>query len=77
MLTLLASFLDHPSPEVRWTVIFSLAKLRATEYRAEISHFVEDRTPTQYYGYVSGVARNALRVLDGDEDVDLWDAKSP
>ncbi|MBX7135647.1 MAG: HEAT repeat domain-containing protein [Fimbriimonadaceae bacterium] len=76
-LKLLASFLNHPSPEVRWTVIFSLAKLRATEYRDEISRLVEDRTPTQYYGYVSGVARNALRFFCGDEQVDLWHAKEP
>lgn len=76
-LALLASFLDHPSPEVRWTVVFSLAKLDAKAYRAEISRLVEDRTPTQYYGYVSGVARNALRLLDGDEDVDLLDASTP
>ena len=75
-LQVIADHLDHPCPEVRWTAIFSVAKLNATQYRGRLATLREDRTKSEY-GYVSAVARNGVKRLDGDEDVDLWDATTP
>lgn len=68
----LAGFLDHPSPEVRWTTVFRLACLRATEMRDRIAKLTADETKTKYYGYVSAMAKVAVRMLDGDDFVDLY-----
>lgn len=75
-LQVIADHLDHPCPEVRWTAIFSIAKLNAKKYRDQLAALREDRTNTEY-GYVSAVARNGVKCLDGDEEVDLHDATTP
>jgi hypothetical protein len=73
----LAGYLDHPSPEIRWTAIFRLATIQATQARDRIAALTADRTKTRHYGYVSRVAKNALRFLDGDYEVDLHEARNP
>ena len=75
-LAIIAAYLEHASPEVRWTAAFSLGTLRATEYRERLLRLCEDKTMTAY-GYVSGVARSAVRAIDGEEGVDLHDASCP
>lgn len=75
-LAIIASYLEHSSPQVRWTAAFSLGSLRATEYRPQLVQLEADKSLTPY-GYVSRVARNAVRAIDGEQDVDLHDASSP
>jgi HEAT repeat protein len=75
-LAIIASYLEHSSPQVRWTAAFSLGSLRGSEYRRQLVQLQADRTLTPY-GHVSGVARNAVRAIDGEHDVDLHDASSP
>ena len=75
-LQLIARQLSHPSPEVRWTAIFSLAKIHAANHRDQIARLTTDEAKSAY-GYVSRAAKNALRHLDGEPDVDLHDASSP
>ncbi len=72
----IARHLEHPCAEVRWTATFSVAKLRAEQYRDQLVTLQEDQTKTRY-GYISGLARNAVRFIDGDDEVDLHDATQP
>lgn len=73
----LAGYLDNPAPEIRWTAIFRLATIQATQARDRIAALTADRTKTRYYGYVSRVAKNAVRFLDGDYETDLYEARYP
>ena len=75
-LAVIAEHLRDKSPEVRWTAAFSLGKLGAKEYRDELVALAEDKTNCRY-GYVSAVARSAVRLIDGELDVDLHDASEP
>jgi hypothetical protein len=72
-LDFIANYLTHPSGEVRWTAIFCLAYTK--EYRNRFEELASDATLTRY-GFVSGVAKQALRALDG-LDHDLYDARLP
>lgn len=69
-----ASYLEHKSPEIRWTAAFRMGCLRATDYRERLVALEKDKTLTAY-GYVSAVARNAVRAIDGERDVDMHDAR--
>ena len=75
-LRILANHISQASPAIRWTVVFSLGKLGATEYRSLIEAACQDKGHCDS-GYVSAVARNALRIFDGDVDVDLHEASEP
>jgi hypothetical protein len=70
----IATYLDHESPEIRWTAAFRLGCLRASDYRERVVRLEKDKTLTAY-GYVSAVARNAVRAIDGELDVDMHDAR--
>ncbi|MCC7435589.1 MAG: hypothetical protein IT363_12960 [Methanoregulaceae archaeon] len=74
VLALIATYLDHESPEIRWTAAFRMGCLRATPYRDRLVELEKDKTLTAY-GYVSAVARNAIRAIDGERDVDMRDAR--
>lgn len=69
----IATYLDHPCPEVRWTALFHLAG--DTRFREKIQSKTFD-TVLCRYGFVSGLAKQVLRMQNG-EDVDLHDARFP
>lgn len=70
----ISTYLEHESPEVRWTAAFRMGCLRATDYRERLVALENDKTLTDY-GYVSAVARNAVRAIDVERDVDMHDAR--
>lgn len=74
ILALIATYLDHKSPEIRWTAAFRMGCLRARDHRDRLVELEKDKTLTAY-GFVSGVARNAIRAIDGEQDVDMHDAR--
>ncbi|RYG38118.1 hypothetical protein EON81_04575 [bacterium] len=65
----LVDHLHHASPEVRWTAVFCLAYRK--EYREQIETLVTDETLARF-GYVSRIAKNALRIIDGEPGLDLF-----
>lgn len=75
-IAIIARFGDHLSPEVRWTVAFRFATLRAKSQRGLLRRLTLD-TEKCAFGFVSRVAKNALAFIDGDEDINLHDAREP
>lgn len=73
---LIAVFGDHPCPEIRWTVSFRLATLRANDYRDLLERLAQDNEKSSF-GIVSRVSKNALAFLDGNREVNLHDASEP
>jgi hypothetical protein len=71
-----ARYLSHPSGEVRWTALFSLGKFPITSCRSEYERLTDDTTLTRY-GYVSGLAKKVLHLMDTDDEVDLYDTREP
>jgi hypothetical protein len=75
-LAVIARHLTHAYAEVRATAACRLGLMRAAAYREQLSALLQDKTKC-CYGYVSAVARNAVRMIDGDDDVDIYDASEP
>lgn len=69
----IATYLDHPCPEVRWTALFFLAY--DSRFLSVFHRMAEDTTLTRY-GFISGLAKQCLRSHNG-ESVDLHDARLP